>query len=399
MMSRESLPLPLRIFPPEEGWTSVSLDSAPYFRFVLAAPAEDSGVYCGPTFDAVAVRIEGRTRIPVLSARPLLEGSHAYSVNFPPEQFRDRKGLYRLEVTSSAGCRVRSPDFSVGVCDYGLGEVTFADGRDLNTGFAYDPMEDLIHADLRAEVTWNGIRGCDRTNGLSVRSVLTGEELVLPASRPEFTADAFGAGRSLLVDIHFPGWFENTAALRRGRFIPMEIALEIDPPGCDGDPSNNRKSVDVRILAPQNNDLQVAVERDTSVPVAVTTREEVIRNSAGEVVQRFDIHTLRMRLTMKAMNLSSNDAGGPAPEVPDVNVDWQVEKWNGVTGDWRRTDQYGRLPLPPVATREWSEQGVDVTFTATDSSRVRARAVLVNPRKWMDPDLSNNTALSAELYP
>lgn len=372
---------PLRILEPEGGWKPVGVGPDNSLLLVLEAPGAQSAHNCGPSVEFFAVRTKGGGATALSPRFPLVPGRSTYPLNFPAAVFHDRTGTYRVRASTDTGCAAVSPPFLLGECDYRVGAVTFADGRDLNEGFVYDPLEDIVRADLLVEILWNLVPGCDRTNTVGVSSALTGESLVLPSRTPAFTsADFDERGRFVRLVIARP-WFDNLPAMRRGRFIPVDIALGVDPPACDGDHSNNSRTVDVRIITQQNNDLTVTIARDPAAPA----------RRIGDQVSR--------GLLIKIKNLTWNDAGGPAPEVSDVEVDWRVEVFNPHAPDWR-TSSGGRVSFPAVRSDRWSEAREDVTFGMYEHDE-RARAVAeIRPRRTrMDPNGSNDRAESADIYP
>jgi hypothetical protein len=286
---------------------------------VWESPAPDAiTMPCGSEVGMLLNRIGKAGQYRVAARYANHKGRNGLTWSPAPGYFREKTGTYQLVCESSNGCRAESGIFRIenrfqpGAegsmaqaanpadligCDYGIGSMTLADGRSLDSGVAIG--SDNLLVELATPVHWNGRGPGPGTLALEVYSPLSGRRLdkfSVPAAFASAQADGSGiitvrssislSGRGRLLEV------------LRGRFLPLEVRLLPSQPECDGLAANNRRQFSLRVSNPPIvTDLKLEIEPDS---VSVHYRG---RGSRGR--SKYDIW-----FWVRARNLTANEAGG-----------------------------------------------------------------------------------------
>jgi hypothetical protein len=222
-------------------------------------------------------------------------------------------------------------------CDFGVEDVTLANGRSLEQGIVADwPSNSHDISDVFiVKVRWN------RTNPavsggqhfIRARAVLTDAWLdSAPSTPPRFSeanADASG-----IITIRFPfrfAWAEIPRVTRDSR-IPIEFGIAFSRGDFDSVAENNTRTFDLQVVGVQ--------------PLPDFVAEIIPGTVWGEAVNALDSrdrNILDFRARVRFKNLARNAVGGPAAPFPGVNYLAHVfymdneGRWQEAYWDWEES--------------------------------------------------------------
>lgn len=352
------------------------------------------GAPCGNRVSFFAKRRSNGDEYPIREEYSCRPGLNTFTWIISPSFYSDRTGDYTIRIVTANGCNRESSVFrictrdeferlnSTGRCDFSIESVTFSDGRSLhNHGVNFQEGTDITNT-FQVNILWN--KNEPRSIGhhrIRVKSVMTNEN-IHQANNPASFSFAEANPRTGMIRILVPFNIAHgkVPSMSRGRFIPLEFSIVLDPATNDSMAVNNKKEYRMRILdSPAKTDFTVNIVPG-SIRAWVTNKPFDRAFVYGNV-----------SFTVRYKNMARNEAGGPVNEINNVKLRYEWKPQGaGLFNAGMLEDK--TITLPAVSS-EWKEkkiQKLEFSMRANTWADFRLRVWIDPNREYIDINRNNN---------
>ncbi len=226
-----------------------------------------TGNFCGANLAIKGIPVEGKFSVfpPLAIPRPDQRGlSWITSMFTIPAGLRYGRHTFEIKIIHAPGCKDTNPNNNSYMahilltapteecCDYGIEEVTLAEGRRLEEGQLYTPNFPS-KTELAIKIRWNKIAptyGIQCHNRLQIWGL--GSQRLLLATAGLSNPDKDGI-------ITVKPIFNLPKGLIPGQFYPFKIELLFSDKGCDCQAGNNSRTYNLKLVRMSGNDLMVNI--------------------------------------------------------------------------------------------------------------------------------------------